>query len=188
VSRRDDRVLPLDTWLRFEERMLSRFSTKRANEGLAKVCRWPGWVWPKEQAIIDAVRSYSRAGFVRRRDTAAAELLGMRSLPRITPADELARLLERRRFGLNVQVVLPEDRRLSEFHALAIVHPRGVPMTRLVCRHLGGHVMPPFEELQRQAEARDDEQAVRLIQVEDARLSSIGEDTQRGLCFAAVRF
>ena len=121
------------------------------------------------------------------RAEAAAELPAMLALPSLTPPDVLPTLEERARFGLPVQIVRPEDRVLSPHHAMAILPKVSMPMLQAVSRCLGGRWLVAFEELRRQAEQRDDEDAVRLLHLEDDRLAASRHVQEHGPRLAALR-
>jgi hypothetical protein len=175
----------LDAWCRLEETLLRRFSRKRANEALAVLRKWSGWVWPGERDVLDAVPHLAQQAAARRRRQAAAELPRMRTLPPITSADQLPRLLEQRRFGIPVDIVWPEDRCLSPFHALAIVR-LGMPMVLAICRVIGGRLLVPFDDLRAQADQRDEEQDVRLLRLEDERTATDSLRAERGPFVASL--
>jgi hypothetical protein len=179
------RPVRLDCWVRLEERLLARWSRRKADEALRAIRKWAGWRWPSERECLDAVRISQRVAARRRRE-AAAELPAMRTLPPVTPADQLPLLLERRRFGIATDIVRSEDRTLSPFHAWAILPTVSLPMLQVVSRMIGGRLLVPFDELASQAQQRDEDQDVRLIQLEDERLASARPEFRRGPCVTVL--
>src|SRR5262245_9841941 len=163
---RDLRPVTLADWCRLEERLLGRWKQKKADAALRAISRWPGWRWPTEREVLDTVRPMSQRRATVYRAQAAAELPAMLTLPMPTPAELLPALEEHERFGIPVEIVRPEDRVLSPHHAAAILctaSTPSLPLLQAVSKAIGGKWLVPFEELQRQAQQRDDEAAVRLL-------------------------
>jgi hypothetical protein len=174
----------LELWCRLEDTLLRRFNRKRSNEVLASLRKWSAWRWPTEREVLDSLHITQQAAARRRRE-AAAEFPRMQTLPPITPPADVPLLLERRRFGIPAEIVWPDDRCLSPFHALAIVR-LGVPMTQAVSRIIGGRLLVSFDELAHQAELRDEEQDVRILQLEDDRAAAGRMTSERGPQFAVL--
>ena len=63
-----------------------------------------------------------------------------------------------------VWLVLPEQRCLSPLHLLAIIG-RGMPMAQAVAKACGGFWLVDVSTLQRQVDARGEEQDVRLAEL-----------------------
>ena len=92
----------------------------------------------KSAELREAVPWVSRPARARHLREAREALPAMMRLPPLTPSDELALLQQKVNFGLlpASALVLPEDRVLSPWHALAVCG-RGLPMTMVVSRIIG---------------------------------------------------
>jgi len=148
---------------KLEKTLLSRWGKKHADEALRALARWDGWRWPTERQILDAIPYMAKNARARRFREAKAELAVMRTVPPLTPSEEL-----------------PLDRRLSPWHALAIVQ-RGLPMTQVISRIIGGCVLVSVADLQAELDRRTETQADRLAQLQAARRSrERSDDGYRG--------
>jgi hypothetical protein len=181
------RPVSLHLWCKLEEKLLSRFGRKKGDAALRAIRKWPGWHWPTERECLDTIRPMNQRRATVYRAQARAELPAMLALPSPTPPDQIPALEERARFGLDVQIIRPADRCLSPHHAMAILPTISLPMLVAISKIIGGRWLVPFVELQRQAEQRDDEDAVLLLRLEDDRLAASRQDQQRGPRVAAVR-
>jgi len=110
----------------------------------------------------------SRPARARRTREAKGELPSLLALPALTPEHEVSLLRHRTAFGLlpRTALVLPEDRQLDPWHALAVCG-RGLPMTMVVSRIIGGRWLRPVHELQEELDRRREEQAARLADLAD---------------------
>ena len=179
-------LVTLDSWMRLEERLHARWSCKKSDEASVRSSAWAGWCWCDERQVIDSIPYLAQQVAARRRREAAAELPRMRLLPAITPADEVALLIEQRRFGIPAEIIRPEDRCLL-----------GVPLlgdsARGILAHVAGRLsdhrwplLGPFGELVKQAEEHREAEAVRLLALEDEHHAS-RRDSVRGPAVAVVR-
>jgi len=151
--------------LRLEAALLARWGAKHADQCLRQLRPWSGWRWPLEAELREAIPWMSKPARARRLREAREALPAMMRLPTLTPEQEVSLLRHRIDFGVlpRSALVLPEDRQLGPWHALAIVG-RGLPMTMAVSRAVGGTWLRPTVDAER--ERREDEEAVALLKAE----------------------
>src|SRR5207248_2602421 len=119
----------VDARLRLEEALLSRWGQKHGDAVLRSLERWVGWRWPSETELLETIGHVRKAVRAARVRQAKAELPALLALPPLTPEPEVSLVRYRVNFGVlpRTALVLPEERQLSPWHALAICN-RGLPM------------------------------------------------------------
>src|SRR5204862_4181106 len=112
----------VDSRLRLEEALLSRWGEKHTDEVLRRLERWCGWRWPLETELLDTIGPVAKPIRAARIRQAKAELPALLALPPLTPEPEVSLVRYRVNFGVlpRTALVLPEERQLSPWHALAI--------------------------------------------------------------------
>ena len=183
------RPLTIAARLRLEAALLARWGAKHADQCLRQLRPWSGWRWPLEAELREAVPWVSRPARARHLREAREALPAMMRSPTLTPSDELALLQQKVNFGLlpRTALVLPEDRVLSPWHALAICG-RGLPMTTVVSRIIGGTWVRSVQELQEELDRRREEQDSRLADLREYEEEPGSRPESGGLIVDSVRF